>query len=344
MIMNIIRPAICLLLCIFLVLGALYLYSILPLKYESTTKLISRQVVSQADITSYQPYLFIDPMDEERNGKPVEIRYCASDTEMLSYYTLIYIWEFSDTPWYFQMLGYVDHSWDYEPVIIVINKRSNEVSYVYDRGHYRAGITPSRFLEVRQNTHHFAPSENQNVKVFNASHFQKLSPDQFELMNRQIAALPRLPFGKALSLDWACNTPESVIEQRSFSGAKGRGFVPVQANIFGGALAGLAASATIKCIAILMGCLIGISWRRAIWIGLMGGLAGGITGGIHTYIFQLISLSKTIDITAVLIAVVIGAALGAIISKIMYKGRLLGYITIIGIICGITGSILTSIW
>jgi len=175
-------------------------------------------------------------------------------------------------------------------------------------------------------------------------HFQKLSSDQFELMNRQIAALPRLPFGEALSLDWACNTPESVIQKRSFSGAKGRGFVPVQTNILGGALVGLAASTAIKCIALLMGCLIGISWGLAIWIGLMGGLAGGITGGISTYVFQLISLNKTIDMTAVLIAVVIGAALGAIISGIMYKGRMLGYITIIGIICGITGSILTSIW
>ncbi len=340
-----IRPVICLLLCICLGLGALYLYTVFPQEYKSSTKVISSSVISQADVISRQPYLSIDPLDVERNGKPIEIRYCAGDTKLLSYYTLLYIWEFSDTPWYFQMLGYVDHSWDYEPVIVVINKRSNEVSYVYDRGHYRAGITQSRFLEVMKNTHHFVSSENQDGKVFNASHFQKLSPDQFELMNRQITTLPRLPFGKALSLDWACNTPESVIEERSFSGAKGRGFVPVQTNILGGALAGLAASAIIKYIAILMGCLIGISWRRAIWIGLMGGLAGGITGGISTYIFQLISLSKSSDIIAVLMAIVMGAALGAIISKIMYKDRMLGYnIAVLGIICGITGSILTSIW
>jgi len=340
-----IRAVICLLLCIFLGLGALYLYSVLPPKYDSSTSVISSRVISQADITSYQPYLYIDPMDEERNGKPVEIRYCASDTELLSYYTILYIWEFSDTPWYFQMLGYGDHSWDYEPVIVVINRRSNKISYVYDRGHYRAGITQSRFLEVKKNTHHFAPSENQNGKIFNASHFQKLSPDQFELMNRQIAALPRLPFGKALSLDWACNTPESVIQEMSFSGTKERGFVPVQTNILGGVLAGLAASATIKCIALLIGCLIGIAWRRVIWIGLIGGLAGGITGGISTYIFQSSSLNKSNDIIAVLMAIVIGAALGAIISKIMYKGRMLGYdIIILGIICGITGGLLTSIW
>jgi hypothetical protein len=242
------------------------------------------------------------------------------------------------------MLGYVDHDWDYEPVIVVINKQSNEVSYIYDRGHYRVGITQSHFLEVKKNTHHFAPSENQNGKVFNASHFQKLSPDQFELMDKQIAAIPRLPFGKALNLDWVYNTPESVIEERSFSGAKGRGFVPVQTNVLGGALVGLAASAIIKCIASLMGRLVGISWRLALRLGLTGGLAGGITGGISAYVFQLTSPSKTIDMIAVLIAVVIGAALGAVISQIMYKGRVLGYITIIGIICGITGSLLTSIW
>jgi len=33
-----------------------------------------------------------------------------------------------------------------------------------------------------------------------------------------------------------------------------------------------------------------------------------------------------------------------IICKILYKGRILTYTTIIGIICGIFGSILTSIW
>ena len=100
-----IRLAICLLLCILLVVLALSLYSILPLKHESSIEFINDQDISQADITLYQPYLYIDPDDEERNGKPIEIRYFVGDTELLSYYTLLYTWEFSDTPWYFQMLG-----------------------------------------------------------------------------------------------------------------------------------------------------------------------------------------------------------------------------------------------
>ena len=233
--------------------------------------------------------------------------------------------------------------------ILSLNVRLTKIrmltKFSHDKGHYRAGITQSRFLEVKNNTHHFAPSNNQSGKVFNASHFQKLSPDQFELMNRQIAALHRLPFGKALSLEWAFNTPGSVMQEMSFSGATGRGFVPVQTNALGGMLAGLGASATIKCIALLIGHLISISWRRAIWIGMISGLAGGITGGISTYIFQLISLSKGNDFVAVLMAIVIGAALGALISKIMSKDRMLGYnVAALGIICGMTGSLLTSIW
>ena len=333
------------LLCILLVLGALYLYSVLPPKYESSTDVINNQVISQADVIAHQPYLHIAPMDLERNGEPIKIGYCTSDAELLSYYTLIYIWEFSDTPWYFQMLGYPDHGWDYEPVIVVIDKRANDVSYVYDSGHYRAGITQSRFLEVKINTHHFAPSENQDGKIFDASHFHKLTPEQFELMNRRIAALPRLPFGKALSLQWACTTPEDVIQERSFSGGTQRGFVPVQTNMLGGMLAGLAASTTIKCIALLIGYVIGITWRRAIWIGLISGLAGGITGGTLTYIAQLISSSNNNHIIATLIAIVMGAALGAIICKIMYKGLILrSTVAVLGIICGIAGSLLTSMW
>jgi hypothetical protein len=340
-----IRPAVCLLLCIFLVLGALYLYSVLPPKYESNTSVISNQVISQADIIAHQPYLYIDPTDLERNGKPIEIGYCTSDAELLLYYTLIYIWEFSDTPWFFQMLGYPDHGWDYEPLIVVIDKQTNEANYVYDKGHYRAGITQSRFLEVKINTHYFAPSENQDGKIFDASHFHKLTPEQLDLMNRQIAALPRLPFSKALSLQWACNTPENVIQERSFSGGTQRGFVPVQINMLGGMLAGLAASTIIKCIALLIGCVIGITWRRVIWIGLMGGLAGGITGGTLTYIAQLISSSNNSHIIATLIAIVMGAALGAIICKIMYKGPILrSNIAVLGTICGIAGSLLTSMW
>ena len=124
-----IRAVISLLLCIFLGLGALYLYSVFPQEYGPSTKGIGSQIISQADIILHQPYLYIDPIDEERNGKPVEIKYYASDTEILSYYTLIYIWEFSDTPWYFQMLGYVDHSWDYEPIIIVA--RSSRILRLY---------------------------------------------------------------------------------------------------------------------------------------------------------------------------------------------------------------------
>ena len=342
--MEMTRAAVGLLPGIFLVLGALYLYSSLPPKYESSTAVVDDQAIPQADVISHQPYLDISTTDLERNGKPIEIGYCTTSTELLSYHTLVYTWEFSDTPWYFQMLGYVDHSWDYEPVIVVIDKQSSDASYVYDGGHYRAGITQSRFLEVQTNTHHFAPSENQDGKAFDASHFHELTSEEIELMNRQIGALPRLPFGKALSLQWACTSPENVVRERSFSGGKQRGFVPVQTNMLGGVLAGLATSSIVKCIASLIGCVIGITWRRAIWIGFTGGLAGGVACGILTYVTQLTSFHNSRAI-AVLLAVVTGAALGAVICKIMYRGLTLRSNTaVIGITGAVISGLLTSMW
>jgi len=169
------------------------------------------------EVFNNQPRLHIDPEEVKRNGRLPQIRYCINRMEGMTYYTYVYVWTFSDTPWWAQVLGYPDHAWDYEPVIVCIDNETGQTKYIYDKGHYRAGVTQNRELDVKRGSHYFGPSSKTGGVTFSRENFKEMTDEQLQLMNKALGEIPRIPFGRELSLNWACKNPEKVEQKGSFS-------------------------------------------------------------------------------------------------------------------------------
>ena len=191
-----------------------------------------------SEVLDNQPRLYIDSEDERRNDSPLAIGYCVHRNENATYYTYVYQWVFSDSPWVGQLLGYPDHEWDYEPVIVRVDRFTGQTRYIYDKGHYRAGMTESRDLEVEPGSHRFSPSNARAGRTFSAESFSQITRDQLDMLNQDLATLPRLPFGGDLSLDWACNDPSQVGRHSEFSTDSKASHIPVQVNGLGGGTVG----------------------------------------------------------------------------------------------------------
>lgn len=232
-----------------------------------------------AAVLQNQPLLSIDPQDANRNSDGLVIYYCINSDSTATYYTYIYEWTFSDSPMWSELLGYPDHNWDYEPVIAVIDHTDGSLTYVYDRGHYRAARTSSKYLVVNKGTHNFAPSSNGLGEPFGEETFRKLMPSRLSMMNEQLAHLPRLPFGSKLSLQWACNEPAKVVSKGEFSTDEVGGRLPVQVNLVGGALIGSLLSILAWMFINLTKSRERIRITRVVVVGTLSGLVAGITAG-----------------------------------------------------------------
>ena len=76
------------------------------------------------DIVAEQPLLRLPPGDLEKNAVIPKVLYCLSSNRDATYYTYVYVWSFSDSPVVGRVLGYPSHRWDYEPIIVRIDKAS----------------------------------------------------------------------------------------------------------------------------------------------------------------------------------------------------------------------------
>jgi len=264
-----------------------------------------------AAVLQNQPLLSIDLQDLNRNSDGLVIYYCINSDSIATYYTYIYEWTFSDSPMWGELLGYPDHNWDYEPVIAVIDHTDGSLTYVYDRGHYRAATTSSKHLVVNKGTHNFAPSSNGLGEPFGEETFRKLTPSRLSTMNEQLAHLPRLPFGSKLSLQWACNEPAKVVSKGEFSTDEVGGKIPIQVNLVGGALIGTLLSILVWVFTNFTKSRKRIPIKRVVVVGTFLGLAAGITGGIVSDI----ALNYFHNIVA---SVCLGCFAGAVAGLVVY--------------------------
>jgi hypothetical protein len=336
------RLLISLIALVFLGIVITFAYSVIAQWREPSPIVLPPVKVIKDVVISNQPRLQIDTEDLKRNGKPITIKYYVFQEGDTTYYTYIYTWEFSDTPWYFNMLGYVDHDWDYEPVIVAINNNTSEIRYVYDAGHYRAGITNSGSLLIQKDIHDFIPSEIPSSSVIQKENFEEITTQQLASMNKQISAIPRLPFGKALGLTWACINPGMVIEKHYFSGDHESSFVPVETTCLGGLLAGISLVLLLQGIGLIIRRSTLISFGFSLCIGIVSGLVGGMIGGFLNYVFPITASNESIFVVTIL-AVLVSGVLGYTFCKFVFR-KVTKEILLFGILCSISAGLLTSLW
>jgi hypothetical protein len=291
-----------------------------------------------------QPFLYADVRDIERNGKPVEAKYCVNQTNEAVYFTYVYIWTFSDTQWWGELLGYPDHDWDYEPVIVRVDKHSGQTTYIYDRGHYRAGITESRDFSVTAGTHYFKPANRMTGdRVFIGS-FSELTDQQLLMMNRSIERLPDLPFGRNLSLDWACRQPDKVARKGSFSSDGESARVPARVDGLGGLVVGFVVLGAFMLLVLRASAFSGVSRIAIVATGALSGPTGGITGGMLGWAVGGNSESAILATAAGLIAgSTIGLGIGASFRAIHLNSGI-RVAVLAGGLCGGISGLLTGIW
>lgn len=171
-------------------------------------------------VQEFQPKMILPEDDQSEDGEPFQINdvfYRLNESDSEVHVTLIYSSNFSDTNWFAEQLGYPDHDYDFEPVIVHIDKQSGDVSYTYDKGHYRSGTTESNSLEISEGAHYYTPQET-GGSTLDASLFKPLSEEKLQAINSELHSLPPLWWGRGLSLDDAVNHPERVRDGGYFSG------------------------------------------------------------------------------------------------------------------------------
>ncbi len=298
------------------------------------------------EVLDNQPKLHIDPVDEARNGVPIEIKYCINKTETTTCITYVYVWTFSDTPLIGELFGYPDHDWDYEPVIVCIDNATGAKKLIHSTSHYRASVTTSEELEVTKNTHGYSPTTKTGGKTFPVENFKEMTEEQLRLMNNALSGIPRLPFHPELSLNWACKDPLKVEKNRYFSSDTKPSRVPPQTNGVGGAALGAGGGAAAKGVASGLGlkALAEAGVGGPAVVGAVSGLAGGVVGGAVSEAVQNAGGSKaTGAVVGTLAAAGTGALVGAAIGSVIPGvGTAAG--AVIGGICGGIGGLITSLW
>ena len=195
------------------------------------------------DIGAEQPLLRLPTGDLEKNAGIPKVLYCLSSNRDATYYTYVYVWSFSDAPVVGRVLGYPSHRWDYEPIIVRIDKASLNRTYIYDAGHYRARSTSTAYFSVATGTHAFKPSREPVGERLGSGQFEQFTPESLRMINSRLETLPRIPFRSGLSLSWACNAPWEVERANVFSGPAAVGRIPLQANLLAGLSIGLIVAA-----------------------------------------------------------------------------------------------------
>jgi hypothetical protein len=149
--------------------------------------------------------------------RPTEVSYCSVSGAFYDYTTYIYAWDFSESPTVSQLLGYSSHSWDFEPIIVRTSRSTGAVDYAFDSGHYRAGVTERNEFYVSPSHHRFIETSGAVTETQPVEKFVPVTSASLDEMNVLLEKLPRLPFGRGLSLGWACNDPGQVFASGYFS-------------------------------------------------------------------------------------------------------------------------------
>jgi len=273
-------------------------------------------VTSADDALIFQPRLYIDESEIVRNGGPPTVIFCGKSSGAVSYYTYVYSWRFSDNTWWGRILGYPSHQWDFEPVIARIEIGSSP-QYVYDAGHYRAAVTHEPDLVVVPGTHYFRPSHDRVGQPFTAEYLEPLSPGLLDSMNGAIGRLPRLPFGRQLSLDWACRDPSRVIEHASFSSDDNSAPIPIQVLWILGALSGTAVGVALRSGLGVITHTRFFPWKPTLAASFLAGTFGSVSAPISENGVAVLSSHGLLSVSAGLMAAaVVGSATGAIVPSI----------------------------
>ena len=168
-------------------------------------------------VQEFQPKVILPEGDESEAGEPFQINdilYRLNESDSEVHVTLIYSSNFSDTLPGLDRI-YHDHDYDYEPVIVHIDKNTGSVSYTYDSGHYGSDTSESNALEIVGGAHYFSPQDEGGVPL-DATLFTPLSDERLQEMNEKLHDLPPLPWGRGLSLDDAVHNPEAVRDKWLF--------------------------------------------------------------------------------------------------------------------------------
>ena len=249
------------------------------------------------DVLANQPNLQIDKSELERNGDTLRIGYCVNHSDLESFYTYVYIWSFSDTPLWGELLGYPDHSWDFEPIIVRVRRAPPSHEYIFDKGHYRAGLSSSPNFVVKNKTHQFEVRDDDREMAFPSTQFLELSPPQVAHMNELLDDFPALPFGRGLSLEWACRNPIQVLREGSFSSDSAVARVPTRLQLLAGLLLGLLVGIFVKFLLRLYK-KVDFSWVAVIALCSASGLVGGLVGAMINTEIEALVASESIPLIA----------------------------------------------
>ena len=254
-----------------------------------------------------QPMLWIPPEDLGKNDGNPQVMYCLSGNSDATYQTYVYVWSFSDSTVAGRVLGYPSHSWDYEPIIVRIDKGSSKTTYIYDAGHYRARSTSNAHFTVVTGTHAFKPSQEPVGKKLGSKHFEQLTPETLKIINSRLEKLPRIPFRPGLSLSWACNAPWEVERANAFSGPETVGRIPPQVNAIAGLCIGLI-------VVVASWVVVRMVRDSRTWYGFRVagcGLCGGIVGGVVGFetVFAIAS-AGVLGTIAMILSILAGTTVG----------------------------------
>ena len=295
------------------------------------------------DIVAEQPLIHIPPEDLEKNAGNPRVKYCLSGNRDATYYTYVYVWSFSDSPAGSRVLGYPSHRWDYEPIIVRIDKESLKKSYIYDAGHYRARSTSNDHFVVVAGSHWFKPSQELLGERLGSEQFEQLTSESLKLINSRLETLARIPFRPGLSLSWACNTPWEVERTSAFSGPTAVGSIPRRVNGIAGLCIGLIAVAVSWIVVRMVRDYRTWHGFRIASCGLCGGIVGGVVGFEAVFAMASSSVPGIIaTILGILAGLIAGTSASVLVGTIA-RGKILSAL-VVGGISSLAATILTVAW
>lgn len=186
-----------------------------PKAYITVYSVVNKTELTLEEVIRSQIPLLID---ESEANEDVQVHYHSKLGPDGNWYVLyVYEWKFSDA-WF----SHWDHDWDYEPVLVVLDKDLNYKKTIYDSGHYSAGATTKDKLKVVEGTHQYEPSYAVGGRTFTGASVHKLDEETLGEWNKKLGELDTLPWiaggtGKVLSLDEAYHEPWNVEKSRCFT-------------------------------------------------------------------------------------------------------------------------------
>jgi len=160
----------------------------------------------------YQPLLELDPKEPDHI---IDVFYKVKRYGDKTSILYVYSWDRQDSPF----LGWLlNHAFDYEPIVVTLDKKGEVIKVAYDRSHYRVGVTDKPYLRVVRGFHNYKPLKEKPEKPWKARDMKPLSPEMLKGMDADLKGVKRF-FGlfKPLSLLGAYIDPAAYGKGDSFS-------------------------------------------------------------------------------------------------------------------------------